>query len=113
MKSTFLQIYIKREFPQLVEDPMYCLDVAFSLVFGIDEDIIQIHNDKNIEFFRKDLINVVLECCWSIGQSKKYHLILKVAISGPESSFPLIFFPNSYPLIGTSEVELRELPCLP
>ena len=40
MKSTFLQLGIQREFPQLVENPMHCLDVAFALILGVDEDII-------------------------------------------------------------------------
>ena len=76
-------------------------------------DIIQIYNDKNIEFFRKNLINIALECCWSIGQSKKYYLIFKMAVSGPESSLSLISFANFHLVIGTAEVELGKLPCLP
>ena len=92
---------------------MYYLNVAFSLVFGIDEDIIQIYNDKDIEFFYKDLMDVALECCRSVGQSKKHHLILKVAISGLESSLLLISFANSHPVVGTGEVELGKPPCLP
>ena len=67
MKLTFFQINILQKFPQLVKNPTYCLDMAFFFVFGIDEDIIQIHNDKDIEFFRKNLIDVALEYCRSIG----------------------------------------------
>ena len=67
MELTFLQIGIQQEFLQLVKNPTYCLDVAFSLVFSVDENIIQIHNDKDIKFFRKDLIDVALECCRSVG----------------------------------------------
>ena len=37
--------------------------MVFYLVFSINEDIIQIHNDENIEFFYEDLINETLECC--------------------------------------------------
>ena len=87
--------------------------MAFSLVFGVNGDIIQIHNDKDIEFFRKDFIDVALKYYWSIGQSKKHYLILKVAVSGPESSLPLISFANSYPMVGTGEVELDKLLYLP
>ena len=89
---------------------MHCLDVAFSLVFGVDEDIIQIHNDKDIKLFRQDLLDVALEGYRSVGQSKRYHQILEVAISGPESSFPLISFANSHLVIGTGEVELGKPP---
>ena len=71
---------------------MYCLDVAFAFILGVDENIIQIHNDEDIKLFRKDLIDVGLEYCRSVGQSKRYYLILEVAISGLENSLPLISF---------------------
>ena len=113
MKSTFFQIGIQQEFLQLVEYPTYCLDMAFSLIFGLDKDIIQIHNDKDIKFFCKDFINVALEFYQSVNQSKRHHLILKVAISGLENSLSLISFANSYPVVGTGEVKLSKPPCLP
>ena len=92
---------------------MHCLDVAFALIFGIDEDIIQIYNDKDIELFRKDIIDISLECCQSNSQSKKHYLIFEVTISGPENSLPLISFANSHPVMGTGEVELGKPPCSP
>ena len=106
MKSTFLQVDIQQEFPQLVKNPMHCLDVAFALIFGIDKDIIQIHNDEDIELFCKNLINIALEYCRSVGQSEKHYLILEVAVSGLESNLPLISFTNSHPMIGTGGVKL-------
>ena len=90
---------------------MHCLDMAFAFILGVNEHIIQIHNDKGIELFYYDLIDVVLEYCRSIGQSKRHHLIFEVAVSGPESSLPLIFLANSYLVIGTSEVELDKQSC--
>ena len=112
IKLTFLQIGIQQEFPQLVENPTYCLDVVF-LVFGVDEDIIQIHNNKDIEFFRKDLIDIVLECCQSVGELKKHYFLLEVAVSGSESSLSLISFANSHPVVGTNEVKLGKPSCFP
>ena len=111
MKSTFLQVGIQQEFPQLVENSMYCLDVAFALILDVDENIIQIHNDEDIELFRKDFIDVTLECCRSVGQSKRYYLILKVAVSGPKNSLLLISFTNPHLVIGTGEVKLGKPPC--
>ena len=92
---------------------MYCLDVAFSFIFGIDKDIIQIYNNEDIKFFYKNLIDVALECCWSVGQFKKHYLILEVAISGPKSGLSFISFANSHPVIGIGEVKLGKSPCLP
>ena len=85
--------------------------MAFALILTVDEDIIHIHNDKNIELFRKDLVDVALECCRSVGQSERYYLILKVAVSSPESSLLLISITNSHPMIGTGEVELGKPLC--
>ena len=113
MKSTFLQIGIQQEFPQLVKNPAYCLDVAFALIFGIDKDIIQIHNNEDIKFFCEDLIDVALEYCRSVGQSKRHHLIFEIAVSSLESSLPLISFANSHPVVGTGEVELSKPPRSP
>ena len=113
MKMTFLQIGIQREFPQLVENPAYCLDMPFTLIFSVDENIIQIYNDEDIVVFRKDLIDVALEYCRSVGQSKRHHRIFEVAVSGLESSFPLISFANSYWVVGTNEVKLSKPPRLP
>ena len=31
------------------------------LILGVDEDIIQIYNNKNIKFFSQDLIDITLE----------------------------------------------------
>ena len=113
MKSIFLQIGIQREFLQSVENPTHFLDVAFSFVFGVDKVIIQIHNDKDIKFFCKDLIDIALKCCRNIGKSKKYYLIFKITVSSLESSFLLISFVNSHLVIGTSKVKLDKPPCLP
>ena len=87
--------------------------MACSFIFGIDENIIQIYNDKDIKFFHKNFIDVALECIWSIGQSKRHYLILEVTVSSPESSLLLIFFANSHPMIGTGEVELGKPLYLP
>ena len=87
--------------------------MAFTFIFGIDEDIIQIHNDRDIEFFRENLIYIALECCQSVGQSKRHYLIFEMAISGPKSSLLLISFTNSHPVIGICEVKLGKPSCLP
>ena len=86
--------------------------MTFSLVPGIDENIIQIYNDKDIELFRKIFIDITLEYCQSISQSKKHYLIPKVTKSGLKSRFLLISFTNSYLVIGTSEVKLGKPPSL-
>ena len=89
---------------------MYGLDIAFSLIFNVDEDIIQIYNDKNFKNFCKNFIDIALEGDASIGQSKWHYLIFKIIVSGPESCFPLISFLNSHLVLGIYEVKLGKRP---
>ena len=92
---------------------MYGLDMAFSIVFDLDEDIIQIYNDKDIKLFCRNFFDIVLEDCRSISQPKRHYLILKMIVFGPKSCFPFIFFANFHPVIVIYEVKLSKLPCLP
>ena len=87
--------------------------MAFPFVLGVDENIIQIYNVKDIKLFHKDFINVALENCQNVGQFKRHHLILKIAVSGPENCLLLIFLANSHPVIGIGEFKLNKLPSLP
>ena len=76
--------------------------MLFSLIFGIDKDIIKIHYHEDINFFFQNLINVALKCGQCISQLKKYHLILEIAIAGPKSRFFFFFFSNLHSIVGIS-----------
>ena len=41
--------------------------MTVTLILSIDEDVIQIHNDKDIKLFSQDLVDIALEAGWSIG----------------------------------------------
>ena len=77
----------------------------FSLVFGVDKDVIKIYYHKNVEFFRKNSINIVLECGRYVDQSKKYYLILEMAITGPKSRFLFIIFFDLHLMVGIGQVK--------
>lgn len=83
--------------------------MAISFFISIDKNIVQIHNDKIIELHGKNLINVFLEACRCIHQSKKYHLVLKVAKPSLESRFLFFSFANSHPIVCTGKIKLDEL----
>ena len=51
MKPTFLQVGKEGVFPKLVQNLAYGLNVRLSGVFGIDQDIIQVYNNKNVLLF--------------------------------------------------------------
>ena len=112
METAFLEVGKKAVFLQFLENPSNGIDVSLAWVFGIDEDVIEVNNDKNIEFLGQDLINISLEADRCVGQPKKHYLVLKVAVSSLESRLPFIalFYPHF--MVSTHEVELGESFCL-
>ena len=80
--------------------------MIISIIFGVNQDVIQVHNDEDVKLLRKDLVDVPLEACWCVCQTEKHHLILEVAISSPERCFPLVSFADFHLVVCTGEVEL-------
>lgn len=87
-------------FPELIKDPVYDFHVWLAKVFSVDQDIVQIYDHKDVKLFGEDLIDIALEASWSIRKSKRYDLILKMAVSGLKNSFLFIVFLNSHLMIG-------------
>lgn len=71
----------------------------FSLAFSIDENVIEVYNNKNVKFFYQNLVDVALKRGWFVGQSKKHHLVLKVVIMNLKSCLLFIAFSDSHPMI--------------
>ncbi len=74
--------------------------MLFSLVFGVDNNVIEIYNNKNVKFFYQDLIDIVLKCGWYVGQVKRYYLVLEVAIPGPKGCLLFMAFSDPHLMIG-------------
>lgn len=53
--------------------------MLLALVFDINEDIIQVYNNKNFEFLSQNLIDIAMEAVQSIKQSKWYYFIFEMA----------------------------------
>ena len=77
---------------QLFQYLLNSFHILFAFIFSIDEDIIEVHYHKNVEFFCQDLINVVLKCDRCIGQSKRHYLVFKMAIAAFKGHFLFIVF---------------------
>lgn len=71
-------------------------------IFSINKSVIIVHNDKNIEFFCQNLVDIALERDQCIGQSKRHYLIFQVDIAGLESHFLFFTFSDFYPIVGIS-----------
>ena len=74
--------------------------MLFAFTLGINEDIIKVYYYENIKFFYQDLVDIALERGRYIGQSKRHHLVLKMAIAGLKHRLLFISFPNPYLMVS-------------
>ncbi len=95
--------------PQLIQHLLNVLYVLFVLVLSVDEDVIKIDYHENVKLLYQDLVDIVLKHDRCIGQSKRYDLIFKVTIAGPESHLQFIVFLNLYLMVGISQIKLGEM----
>ena len=84
-----------------------------SVIISVDQDVIQIHNDEDVELLRKDLVDVPLKACWGVRQTERHHLVLEVTVSSPERGLPFVPLSDSHSMVGTGKVELGESFCSP
>ena len=86
-------------FSKFSEDLPDSFHVTLASVFAINLDIIEIQDDENIKFFYWDFVNIALEAGRRIGKTKKYDLVLKMAVLYLESFFLFVIFLNSHLMI--------------
>ena len=86
--------------------------MTISFIINVDKDIIQIHDDKDIKLFSKNLINKLLEAYKCVCSPKNHSLILKVAISSPQHGLLLISFVYYHLMVCTNKIELDKPPSL-
>ena len=89
---------------------LYNYNVAISVIISIDKNVVQVYNDKDVNLFSKNLINVFLKAYWCVCQSKKYHLVLKLAIPSLERHLLFVPLADSHPIVCTSKVKLDKPP---
>ncbi len=83
--------------------------MLFVFAFGVDEDVIKIHDYENIELLCQDLVDIALEHARYVGQSKRDDLVLKVVIACPEGRLPFIAFLDPHSMVGIGQIELDEM----
>ena len=52
MKTTIFQVGKQAVFPMFFEDPPDSFYVTLAGVFGVNQDVIEVYDDKNIKFLR-------------------------------------------------------------
>jgi hypothetical protein len=77
--------------------PQYFTDVflMFGQIVGVDEDIVEVHDDAYIKHISEDVIHKTLKDRRTIGQAERHDFPFEQAISGSESGFPLVAFDDS------------------
>ena len=48
-------------FPQLFEKSLNIINVTLSIIFDINQDVIQVNNYETNKFFSQDLIDIIFE----------------------------------------------------
>ena len=66
MKLTFLLVGKRQELSELFKNPSYGYDMTIPIIFGVNQDVIQVQNNKDVKLLCKDLADVSLEACWYI-----------------------------------------------
>ena len=109
VKTTLLDVGKNAIFCQFFKNPSNGINVNLAWVFSLDDNIIKVKNDKNIEFFSQNLVNIALEAGPCIGEPKRHYLLFEMAISSLKSRFPFIalFYPHS--MVSTHKVKLSKL----
>ena len=83
--------------------------IFFAFIFGVDKNAIKIYNYQSVEFFCQNCVNIALKYGQYIYQSKKYHLVLEIAIAGIKDYFSFIAFPHSHLIIGIDQIDLDKI----
>ena len=66
MEMTLFQVGKQAILPETIKHPPHRFHLTLALVLGIDEDVIQVHDNEDIKLFCQDLIDITLEAGRSV-----------------------------------------------
>ena len=90
----------------LIKKLIYNFHIWLICLFNLDQNIVQIYNDKDVKLFSKNLIDIALETGQSVRESKRHDLILKMGILGTKGTLLFVTFLNPHSIIDASEIQL-------
>jgi hypothetical protein len=105
MEGTFFGTAVKSVFPETSENFFNVLPVILDVV-GVNEDVVQIHNDCDVEKVGEDIVHEMLECGGGVGKSEWHNTPLIRTVSSPEGGFPLVSFGDADKMVCMSEIYL-------
>ena len=80
--------------------------MLFAFAFDVNVDVIKIHYHENVKFLCRNFVDVNLKGSWCTSQSKKYYLVLKIAMVVHKTRFLFIAFPDPYLMVGVGKIKL-------
>ena len=75
-------------------------------VLRVDEDVVEAHDDTDVQHVSKDGVDKSLECCRSISETKGHYQPFIRPIAGVESCFPLVSRNNLDKMVCMPEIYL-------
>ena len=77
-------------------------------ILGVNEDVVQIHNDEFSKKLLKDVVHEILEDGRGVGKSKGNNVVLVGSELGAKSGFPLVTLSNSHKVVRIRQVKAGE-----
>ena len=106
IKTTPFQVGKQALFLVFFRNLLDSFHVILAYIFIIYQDVIKIHDNKNIKFFHLDFINVALKVGKSVEKTEKYDLVLEIAVPRLETVsiyHPFKFLYDNIRLSGLAE----------
>jgi hypothetical protein len=83
------------------------MTVMLAWVSGVDEQVVQVDNQKHIMHIFEYVVHERLEGRGGVGETKGHHIILKAAKPTSEGGFPLIALTYAHQVVSVRKVEAR------
>ncbi len=80
--------------------------MGLSWILSIDQDVIQVHYNKDIKLFSENPVDIDLKTGGCVRKAKGYYLVLKVTVSGVKSRLLFVIFSNPHLIISTGQIQL-------
>ena len=108
MKTTLFQVDKQVVFSEFSKEPLDSFHVTLTSIFGINQDVIEVYNNKNIKFFRQDFVNIALEAGGGVKRTKRHNLVLEIVVPYLKNCFPLVTLLDTHLMICVYSVQLSK-----
>lgn len=105
-KLIFLWVSLQQKLFQLVENSSNGIEMICFV--DVDQNVIQVYNDKNVQLFGQNLVDIPLNTGQRIDQVKSHDLALEIALFSLECCLLFINFLNWHPMVHISQFEHGE-----